>query len=172
MLQILSLPVTNKQIKNLLNLILGRFSYFNNMSYNIIHFEYGDLSGDGHDERDSVWLKTDLTKAEFEECLDGIKSELGFDFDDEIFTNYEDDILPDELVKYLHVNGFELIEDIIDGQIDDVHLQFEIFVPILIFLVKKVYEKRHPGQTILLEETTNPLPKVSRYWGYGLFNWG
>lgn len=52
---------------------------------NIFSFEYGDLSGDGHDERDIVWLKTDLTKEEFEECLDGIKSELGFDFDDNIF---------------------------------------------------------------------------------------
>ena len=33
---------------------------------NIFSFEYGDLSGDGHDERDIVWLKTDLTKEEYE----------------------------------------------------------------------------------------------------------
>lgn len=139
---------------------------------NIFSFEYGDLSGDGHDERDIVWLKTDLTKEEFEQCLDGIKSELGFDFDDDIFIAAEDDVLPVELINYLKENKFDFIENILQGQIDKVHFTIDFFIPLIIFLVKQVYEKRHPGQTIFLEETLNPFPKISRYWGYGLFTWG
>lgn len=139
---------------------------------NIFSFEYGDLSGDGHDERDIVWLKTDLTKEEFEQCLDGIKSELGFDFDDNIFVASEDDILPPELIDYLKENKFDLIENILQGQTDNVHFILDFFIPLIIFLVKQVYEKRHPGQTIFLEETPNPLPNISRFWGYGLFTWG
>lgn len=46
------------------NLILSGIFIYTDM--NIFSFEYGDLSGDGHDERDIVWLKTDLTKEEFE----------------------------------------------------------------------------------------------------------
>lgn len=139
---------------------------------NIFSFEYGDLSGDGHDERDIVWLKTDLTKEEFEQCLDGIKSELGFDFDDDIFVAAEDDVLPVELIDYLKENKFDFIENILQAQIDKVHFTIDFFIPLIIFLVKQVYEKRHPGQTIFLEETLNPFPPISRYWGYGLFTWG
>mgnify|MGYP000799721830 FL=1 len=139
---------------------------------NIFSFEYGDLSGDGHDERDIVWLKTDLTKEEFEQCLDGIKSELGFDFDDDIFVAAEDDVLPVELIDYLKENKFDFIENILQAQIDKVHFTIDFFIPLIIFLVKQVYEKRHPGQTIFLEEILNPFPTISRYWGYGLFTWG
>lgn len=139
---------------------------------NIFSFEYGDLSGDGHDERDIVWLKTDLTKEEFEQCLDGIKSELGFDFDDDIFVAAEDDVLPVELIDYLKENKFDFIENILQAQIDKVHFTIDFFIPLIIFLVKQVYEKRHPDQTIFLEETLNPFPTISRYWGYGLFTWG
>ena len=95
---------------------------------NIFSFEYGDLSGDGHDERDIVWLKTDLTKEEFEQCLDGIKSELGFDFDDNIFAAGEDDILPVELIDYLKENKFDLIENILQGQTDNVHFIIDFFL--------------------------------------------
>jgi hypothetical protein len=123
---------------------------------NIFSFEYGDLSGDGHDERDIVWLKTDLTKEEFEQCLDGIKSELGFDFDDDIFVAAEDDVLPVELIDYLKENKFDFIENILQAQIDKVHFTIDFFIPLIIFL----------------EETPNPLPNISRYWGYGLFTWG
>lgn len=139
---------------------------------NIFSFEYGDLSGDGHDERDIVWLKTDLTKEEFEQCLDGIKSKLGFDFDDDIFVAAEDDVLPVELIDYLKENKFDFIENILQAQIDKVHFTIDFFIPLIIFLVKQVYEKRHPGQTIFLEETLNPFPTISQYWGYGLFTWG
>lgn len=139
---------------------------------NIFSFEYGDLSGDGHDERDIVWLKTDLTKEEFEECLDGIKSELGFDFDDNIFAAGEDDILPPELIDYLKENKFDLIENILQGQTDNVHFILDFFIPLIIFLVKQVYEKRHPGQTIFLEETPNPLPNISRFWGLWIIHLG
>lgn len=98
------------------------------------------MSGDGHDERDIVWLKTDLTKEEFEQCLDGIKSELGFDFDDNIFAAGEDDILPVELIDYLKENKFDLIENILQGQTDNVHFIIDFFIPLIIFLVKQVYE--------------------------------
>ena len=96
---------------------------------NIFSFEYGDLSGDGHDERDIVWLKTDLTKEEFEQCLDGIKSEPGFDFDDNIFAAGEDDILPVELIDYLKENKFDLIENILQGQTDKVHFTTDFYFP-------------------------------------------
>ena len=94
------------------------------------------------------------------------------DFDDNIFAAGEDDILPPELIDYLKENKFDLIENILQGQTDNVHFILDFFIPLIIFLVKQVYEKRHPGQTIFLEETPNPLPNISRFWGYGLFTWG
>lgn len=119
---------------------------------NIFSFEYGDLSGDGHDERDIVWLKTDLTKEEFEQCLDGIKSELGFDFDDNIFAAGEDDILPVELIDYLKENKFDLIENILQGQTDNVHFIIDFFISLIIFLVKQVYESGIPARLFSLKK--------------------
>lgn len=61
-------------------------------------------------------------------------------FDDDIFVAAEDDVLPVELIDYLKENKFDLIENILQGQTDNVHFILDFFIPLIIFLVKQVYE--------------------------------
>ena len=73
---------------------------------NTFIFEFGDWSGDGHGMTNSQIISSDLTSEEFDDYLSKIHETLGFNLEN-ICEEYEDNVLPDDLVNYLKETNFD-----------------------------------------------------------------
>lgn len=138
------------------------------MKNNIINFQFGDYSGDGHGKQEKVLLETELSTKDFEKYLDLIKPTLGLNFGDTdsdlpmMLNDYECHEIPEYGVKILKDLGcpWALEED------SGIYSSDE-FVELIIFCVKETHEKI-TGNDIFLQQC-DEIPTVSRYWGYGIF---
>lgn len=110
----------------------------------IISLVVGDWSGDGHDKRETVNIKSNLDKKAMEKAYKKGTKKLGFDFCKDVCAEYEDNKLPpeklDALVKLgLETKGMGLEYDLKRIKKDEgveIGLWHDDFVEIYLFIVK------------------------------------
>lgn len=84
----------------------------------IIEFEVGDWSKDGHNQSDTVQIKSNYSGKELDEAFARMKSETGIDFQN-ICEDYEDnEVHEDELQKFVDA-GLLTTKDIEDNSDED-----------------------------------------------------
>ena len=66
---------------------------------NIYSYTIGDLSADGHGRTSEVYFRSNKTKRELLEIESKITSVFGIRYDDEVASEYEDNSVPEKLIK-------------------------------------------------------------------------
>lgn len=133
---------------------------------NTFIFEFGDWSGDGHAMTNTKIISSDLTSEEFEEYLDKIYETLGFDLKN-ICNDYEDNVLPDDLINYLKETNFDFENAEIDIEESPVTCYDRGFLMIILHLIKKCYQQINQKDIVI--EINEDFPKVVKWLGYGCF---
>ena len=72
---------------------------------NVIELIIGDASGDGHDKRTTVAIKSNLTKEQIVNALSVGEKALGFKLRD-VCSEYEDSTIPEDVWEKLKAAGF------------------------------------------------------------------
>ncbi len=137
----------------------------------IISLVIGDWSGDGHDKRETINIKSSLDKKAMEKAYKKGAKKLGFDFCKDVCAEYEDNKIPSEkldaLVKLgLETKGMGLEYDLKRMKKDKdvgIGLWHDDFVEIYLFLIKLGNEE---FTFEYLDVDTNPTINIG---GYGMF---
>lgn len=114
---------------------------------NIIQINMGDISGDGHNQRDSYVIQSSLNKAEIVQCLAKVDEELGGGVLSYSYgcctslmpcSDYEDGEIPEELWEKILERGI-LSDEFVAGihkEGNDFSYDFERFINLWLDLVR------------------------------------
>lgn len=133
---------------------------------NTFIFEFGDWSGDGHGMTNSQIISSDLTSEEFDDYLSKVHETLGFNLEN-ICEDYEDNVLPDDLVNYLKETNFDFENADIEIEKSPVTCYSHGFLMIILHLIKKCYQQINQKDVVI--EINEKFPKIVKWLGYGCF---
>lgn len=77
------------------------------LKYNL-QLVLGDWSHDGHNQTDFILLNTNLSKDEIKDAYALAIKKLGFDFTQEVCSEYEDNLLYEKHLDLLLLQGFKI----------------------------------------------------------------
>ncbi len=111
---------------------------------NIVSLLLGDISGDGHNQRDTTVIFSNLTANEIKNAYSKGEKLLGFKFVSQVCSEYEDNSIPTELINKLVKFGFPLETYLSNGDLsndgDDKDPEYFIWIQgyteIYLFIVK------------------------------------
>src|SRR5574338_1441101 len=133
----------------------------------VITLILGDWSGDGHDKRETINIKSNLDKDAIMKAYEAGTQKLGFDFCAEVAEEYEDNKLSEEKWKKLLEMGYQdgsgLEEEAKEYNDGEISLWTDSFADIYLFIVKLGNEE---FKFEYLTGAQNPQIKIG---GYGLF---
>lgn len=133
----------------------------------IISLVVGDWSGDGHDKKDTINIRSNLDKKAMEKAYKAGTKKVGFDLCADVCSDYEDRNLDSEKWEKLKELGYqdEELEDEADKYNNgDISLWVDSFTDIYLFIVKLGNEK---FEFEYLAAKEDPTIKIG---GYGLFD--
>lgn len=144
----------------------------------IISLVLGDWSSDGHGKTDTVNIKSNLDKNELFKSYKKGSKKVGFNFIDEVCSDYEDGLLSKNYLNLLVKQGFtvdslgndisisNLIEvtEAFEADSEGLDLDTETYTRIFLFITKLGNEK---FQYEILKQKDSPTIEIG---GYGLFS--
>lgn len=133
----------------------------------IITLVLGDWSHDGHNQSETVNIRTNLNKKEMEKAYRAGTEKLGFDFCAEVAEDYEDNSVPSEYWELLKQAGYKnegLEKEAVKFNDGEISLWTDSFIDIYLFIVKLGNDKFESERLL---DKDNPQIKIG---GYGLFS--
>ena len=100
---------------------------------NIITLTVGDLSGDGHDRRETRSIETTFSVKKIEAAYAKGMKKLGFNPSKDLASKYEDNKVPSKYSKLLQKAGFPMGDD---PDSDDWSLYTDDFVALFLWTVE------------------------------------
>lgn len=133
---------------------------------NTVQLVTGDPSADGHGKTETILVKTNLSAALLQKAYKKGSKVVGFDFNGNVATDYEDSVIPErylDSLKHFNLLDEELASELNEG--DDYYLDGpEEFASIWLGIAKL-------GNPALEYEIVEPdYENQIEIGGYGLFN--
>lgn len=99
----------------------------------------GDPSGDGHKEHSNLYIQSNLSRKQILNAYEKGTKIVGFNFSEEIASEWEDDTIEEEKLKKLRELGFKVElsnEEFCRDRNEEVNLGDEDFAEMYLFIAK------------------------------------